>query len=54
MNYQGLTYINDDDDPIELPESLTAVIGKDSKEYIDLAFEKILQEAKENGVSKEG
>ena len=38
--YTGLSYQNTDDDPIELPESLAAGIGSDTKDAIDKAFAK--------------
>jgi len=54
MSYKGLAYQSTDDDPIELPEALSAGIGKDSKESIDSAFAKMLSAAKENGISTDG
>ena len=54
MNYRGLAYQSTADDPIEFPEALPAGIGKDSKDYIDSAFSKMLVEAKKNGLTKEG
>jgi len=54
MSYQGLAYQSTDDDPIELPEAISAGIGKDTKESIDSAFAKMLAAAKDNGISPEG
>ena len=52
--YQGLTYMAADDDPIELTECIAAGIGEDSKDSIRNAFDKVLSKSKENGVSEEG
>ena len=41
--YQGLSYINAEDDPIELPECLAAGIGQNTKSLIDNAFANPLQ-----------
>ena len=53
-SYTGLSYTEADDDPIEPTEAIGAGIGKDSEEVIDLAFEKIILDAKKNGMSKKG
>ena len=52
--YKGLSYNDFDDDPIALPESISAGIGKDSKESIDKAFRSIVENAKNNGISDNG
>ena len=52
--YQGLPYINAEDDPIELPECLVAGIGQDTKSSIDSAFAKVIAEAEKNGISVKG
>lgn len=52
--YQGLSYRNADDDPIELSECIVAGIGKDSEEAITKAFKNCLDEAQRNGISDQG
>ena len=54
LKYQGLSYDDADDDPISLPESLSAGIGEDSKESIDNAFSIIIKDAREQGISNGG
>ena len=54
LKYQGLSYDDADDDPITLPESLSAGIGEVSKESIDNAFNLIIKNAREQGISNGG
>lgn len=52
LKYQGFSYSNSDDNPIELSYCLAAGTGEDSEESISNAFNKIVNEAKQNGFSK--
>ena len=52
--YQGLTYMAIDDDPIELPDCISAGIGVDTEESISNAFSLILEKAKSNGITQKG
>ena len=54
LKYQGLSYDDADGDPITLPESLSAGIGKDSKEAIDNAFNLIVTHEREHKISNSG
>ena len=54
LKYQGLSYDDADDDPITLPESLSAGIGEDSRESIDKAFNVIAKDARAEGISSGG
>ncbi len=47
LSYRGLAYQSADDDPIKLPETVAAGIGRDSKDSIDKAFADIMRDAKE-------
>lgn len=49
--YLGLSYLGCDGDPIPLPETVNAGIGRDSPESIDRAFKEILKTAERNGMS---
>lgn len=51
---RGLSYTDGDDDPIGLPEGTTSGIGKESKESIDEQLQRIITEAKDNGISDAG
>ena len=52
--YSGLSYQDADDDPIELPDAISAGIGTDSEESIDNAFRNIVISAERNGISDLG
>jgi len=54
MRYQGLSYDDADDNPVTLPESISAGIGMDTSESIDTAFQSILTNAKSEGISVSG
>ena len=54
FKYAGLAYDDADDDPIELPEDLSAGIGRDSTESINTAFKATLSSAQESGISFSG
>lgn len=54
LRYQGLSYDDGDDDPINLPEGLSAGIGADAPESIDKAFQSIISAADEAGISTSG
>ena len=47
LKYEGLSYENADDDPNNLPESLSAGIVEDSNESIDKSFDSIIEEVRE-------
>ena len=52
--YRGMSYQESYDDPIGLPDGVTAGIGLDSKESIDKEFTRIITEARNNGISEGG
>lgn len=52
--YAGLVYQKTDDDPVELPHTVSAGIGSDSLESINNALAGICNEARTNGLSVEG
>ena len=54
LKYGGLSYDDADDDPIHLPEGLSAGIGIDSSASIDRAFRSIVSNAEESGISISG
>lgn len=54
LSYQGLVYGEVDDDPIEHPAHMVSGFGKDEPETITSEFNRILREAKENGITKAG
>ena len=54
LKYNGLSYNDADDDPIQLSEGLSAGIGHDSSESINNAFQNILVNAKKFGISING
>ncbi len=54
LKYGGLSYDDADDDPIQLPEGLSAGIGRDSRESIDNAFQSMIANAVESGISTTG
>ncbi len=54
LKYSGLSYDDADDDPIHLPQGLSALIGHDSPESINNAFQAIISNAEESGISLSG
>ena len=54
ISYNGMRYDSVGDDPIELPEGAGAHIGVDKREEIDLAFNQIVEDAEQNGISNTG
>lgn len=54
VEYKGMAYQEIDDDPIDLPDVASAGFGKDSKEEIDEALERNMEEARCNGLSPKG
>ena len=54
LKYSGLSYDDADDDPIQLPEGFSAGIGIDSTKSINTAFEAIISNAEESGISCSG
>lgn len=52
--YQGLSYMEADEDPIGLPDSISAGIGNDANESIDNVFQHGKVEAQKKGLSDEG
>lgn len=49
-SYKHLSYLDTNDDPIQLLECLFASIGKDSEDFINAAFSTIVEEARTNGI----
>ena len=54
FKYCGLSYNDADDDPIQLPEGISAGIGRDSAESISNAFRVVIANAEESGISASG
>ncbi len=54
LKYGGLSYDDADEDPIHLPERLSAGIGRDSPESINNAFQAIISNAEESGITTSG
>ena len=54
LKYGGLSYDDADDDPIHLPEGLSAGIVRDSLESINNAFQSIISNAEESGITPSG
>eukprot|EP00171_Calliarthron_tuberculosum_P022992 IDg22992t1 len=52
--YKGMVYQEVEDDPIQLPDVVSAGIGNDSDKEIDEAFNGMLKEALKNGISQSG
>ena len=53
-SYTGLRYATIEDDPINLPEAAGASIGTDDPAEIDSAIKEMVQQATNNGMSKNG
>ncbi len=51
LKYGGLSYDDADDHHIHLPEGLSAGIGRDTPESIDNAFQTIIANTEESGIS---
>ncbi len=54
LRYGGLSYDDADDDPIHLPEGLSAGIGRDTPDSIDNAFKSIISNAEAAGITTSG
>ena len=54
IKYRGMSYTDVDDDPVGLPEGVSARIGEDAREDIDKALSDIVTEASRNGISDAG